>query len=85
MGNINPACFPKVNWKKGENQLQNVTLIESKNTVQTDGEGNYLLSTNTSAPGYFFNLEGFETQTFSIEVPEGGEITQDVNMNPKPK
>lgn len=60
----------------------NVSLIESGATVQTDEEGSYTLSTDYTGEGTLeFSLSGYTTQTFPIEVHEGGEITQDVNLD----
>jgi len=59
----------------------NVSLVEAGEVVQTDEEGIYLLSTNYTGEGMLeFSLVGYTTQTFPVEVHEGGEITQDVSL-----
>lgn len=59
----------------------NVALIESGNIVQTLADGTYtLLTTFTGAGTLEFSLTGYVTQTFPIDVPEGGTLTQDVSL-----
>ena len=59
----------------------NVSLVEAGEVVQTDEEGIYSLSTNYTGEGTLeFSLVGYTTQTFPVEVHEGGEITQDVSL-----
>ncbi|MBL7127710.1 MAG: carboxypeptidase regulatory-like domain-containing protein [Ignavibacteria bacterium] len=59
----------------------NVEVTESGESVLTIADGTYSLGT-----GFFgavtleFSLDGFTTQTFPIDVHEGGEITQDVAL-----
>ena len=65
------------------NPLQNVNvaLLESEVIVLTDEEGRYTLETSHTGEGTLeFSLAGYVTQTFPIEVHEGGEITQDVSL-----
>lgn len=59
----------------------NVSIVESGEVVQTDEEGKYSISTDYNGEGTLeFSLAGYVTQTFPIEVHEGGEITQDVSL-----
>ena len=59
----------------------NVSIVESGEAVQTDDEGKYTLHTDHNGEGTLeFLLAGYVTQTFPIEVHEGGEITQDVSL-----
>ena len=55
-----------------------VTLVESEDTVLTDATGFYKLSTGFVGTGTLeFALTGYVTQTFPVEVTEGGALTQD--------
>jgi hypothetical protein len=59
----------------------NVTLIESLETVLTVESGKYKLSTKYACAGTIaFAREGYKTQTFTIDIAEGGAITQDVKL-----
>jgi hypothetical protein len=59
----------------------NVTIAETGDTVQTLADGKYILKTNFTGEGTLeFSLAGFVTQTFPVDVPEGGTLTQDAGM-----
>lgn len=59
----------------------NVTIAETGDTVPTKADGTYELKTNFTGEGTLeFALAGFVTQTFPVDVPEGGSLTQDVAL-----
>lgn len=61
----------------------NVALVEAEDIVQTNADGKYTLSTNfTSAGTLEFSLAGYVTQTFPVDVAEGGTLTQDAQLQP---
>lgn len=67
----------------GETPLEgvNVALIESEEIVQTGADGRYTLSTVFTGEGTLeFSREGYVTQTFPVEIPEGGSVVKDVVM-----
>jgi len=58
-----------------------VALIETEDIVLTDTEGKFTLVTSHFGTGTLeFALIGCVTQTIPVEVPEGGALTQDVQM-----
>lgn len=59
----------------------NVTIAETGDTVQTLADGKYILKTDFTGEGTLeFALAGFVTQTFPVDVPEGGALVQDAAM-----
>ncbi|MFA7359680.1 MAG: carboxypeptidase-like regulatory domain-containing protein [Candidatus Kapaibacterium sp.] len=59
----------------------NVALIESEDIVKTDSDGKYKLTTVFTGEGTLeFSLEGYATQIFPVEIPEGGSLVKDVVM-----
>ncbi len=59
----------------------NVTIAETGDTVVTIANGTYKLVTNFTGEGTLeFALAGFVTQTFPVDVPEGGAVVQDAVM-----
>lgn len=59
----------------------NVALLESDNIVQTGPDGKYtLVTTHTGAGTLEFSLDGYITQTISVEIAEGSTLKQDAKL-----
>ncbi len=59
----------------------NVSLLEAGDSVVTIANGTYKLVTNFTGEGTLeFSLAGFVTQTFPVDVPEGGAVVQDAGL-----